>query len=96
MITMEVRFLKISLLSQNYPNPFNPSTKISFELPVSGFTTLKVYDILGREVAVLLNEELMAGSHIINFNASNLASGTYIYRLNGNGNSLTRKMILLK
>jgi hypothetical protein len=83
-------------LSQNYPNPFNPSTKFSFELPVSGFTTLKVYDILGREVAVLLNEELTAGSHIINFNASNLASGTYIYRLNVNGNSLTRKMILLK
>ena len=83
-------------LSQNYPNPFNPSTKISFELPVSGFTTLKVYDILGREVAVLLNEELTAGSHIINFNASNLASGTYIYRLNVNGNSLTRKMLLLK
>jgi hypothetical protein len=83
-------------LSQNYPNPFNPSTKISFELPVSGFTTLKVYDILGREVAVLLNEELTAGSHIINFNASNLASGTYIYRLNVNGNSSTRKMLLLK
>jgi hypothetical protein len=83
-------------LSQNYPNPFNPSTKINFELPTAGYTTLKIYDILGREVAVLIQEELTAGSHVVNFNAFNLASGTYIYQLNVNGTRITHKMILLK
>lgn len=83
-------------LSQNYPNPFNPSTKISFELPQAGFVTLKVYDMLGSEVAVLVNNEMSSGTHTVNFNAANLASGTYIYQLNVNGNLLTNKMILLK
>ena len=83
-------------LSQNYPNPFNPSTKISFELPMSGYTTLKVYDMLGREVAVLVDKELTSGSHSVNFNAANLASGTYIYQLNVNGTRITNKMVLLK
>jgi hypothetical protein len=83
-------------LSQNYPNPFNPSTKINFELPQSGYTTLKVYDMLGSEVATLVQNELTAGAHSVNFNASNLASGTYIYQLNVNGTRITNKMILLK
>jgi hypothetical protein len=83
-------------LSQNYPNPFNPSTKISFELPSSGYTTLKVYDMLGTEVATLVQNELASGSHSVNFNASNLASGTYVYQLNVNGTRITNKMVLLK
>lgn len=83
-------------LSQNYPNPFNPSTKISFELPMSGYTTLKVYDMLGREVAVLVDKEMTSGYHSVNFNAANLASGTYIYQLNVNGTRITNKMVLLK
>lgn len=83
-------------LSQNYPNPFNPSTRISFELPNSGLVILKVYDMLGREVAVLVDEELTSGSHSVNFNAANLASGTYIYQLNVNGTRITNKMVLLK
>lgn len=83
-------------LSQNYPNPFNPSTKINFELPQSGYTTLKVYDMLGKEVATLVNGELKSGAHSVNFNASNLSSGTYIYQLNVNGTRITNKMILLK
>jgi hypothetical protein len=83
-------------LSQNYPNPFNPSTKISFELPMSGYTTLKVYDMLGSEVAVLIDKELNSGSHSVNFNAANLSSGTYIYQLNVNGTRITSKMLLLK
>jgi hypothetical protein len=83
-------------LSQNYPNPFNPSTKISFELPASGFVNLKVYDMLGREVAELVSGEMTSGTHSVNFNASDLASGTYIYRLTANGNVLTNKMLLLK
>ena len=83
-------------LSQNYPNPFNPSTKINFELKSSGYTTLKVYDMLGSEVATLVNNELTTGSHSVNFNAANLASGTYIYQLNVNGTRITNKMVLLK
>ncbi|MCJ7553222.1 MAG: T9SS type A sorting domain-containing protein, partial [Ignavibacteriaceae bacterium] len=83
-------------LSQNYPNPFNPSTKISFELPNSGFVSLKVYDMLGREIAVLVDKEMTSGSHTVNFNAANLASGNYVYQLTSNGNVLTNKMVLLK
>lgn len=83
-------------LSQNYPNPFNPTTKINFDLKESGFTTLKVYDMLGNEVATLVNKELTNGSHSVNFNAANLASGTYVYQLNVNGNRITNKMVLLK
>jgi hypothetical protein len=83
-------------LSQNYPNPFNPTTKINFELKASGFTTLKVYDMLGNEVATLVNNELTSGTHSVNFNAANLASGTYVYQLNVNGTRITNKMILLK
>lgn len=83
-------------LSQNYPNPFNPSTKITFELPESGFVTLKVYDMLGREVAVLVNNEMSSGSHTVDFNAVNFATGTYVYQLTANGNVLSNKMVLLK
>jgi hypothetical protein len=83
-------------LSQNYPNPFNPSTKISYELPQAGFVTLKVYDLLGREVATLVNNEVSAGSYTVNFDASNLSSGTYIYSLSVNGTSISNKMILMK
>lgn len=83
-------------LSQNYPNPFNPTTKINFELSSSGYTTLKIYDMLGNEVATLVQGELPSGSHSVNFNASNLASGTYLYQLNVNGTRITNKMVLLK
>jgi hypothetical protein len=83
-------------LSQNYPNPFNPSTKITFELKASGYTTLKVYDMLGNEVATLVQNELTSGSHSVNFNAASLASGTYVYQLNVNGTRITNKMVLLK
>jgi hypothetical protein len=83
-------------LSQNYPNPFNPTTQINFEIGQSGMATLKVYDLLGREVATLVNSELPAGSHSVNFDAANLASGTYMYRLEANGFVLTRKMMLVK
>jgi hypothetical protein len=68
-------------LDQNFPNPFNPSTTISFSLPESGFVTLKVFDILGKEVALLVNDRLSAGSYSFNWNAGSLAGGTYIYRM---------------
>lgn len=85
-----------SRLDQNYPNPFNPTTVISFSLAKSGFTTLKVYDILGREVATLLNENMTSGSHDRSFDGSNLSSGIYIYRLSSKGTTITRRMTLIK
>ena len=83
-------------LSQNYPNPFNPVTKINFALPKSGLVTMMVYDILGREVARLVNETKQAGSYSVDFNASNLTSGVYFYRLEVNGYVDTKKMTLIK
>lgn len=83
-------------LSQNYPNPFNPTTKINFSIPKNGIVTLKVYDILGKEVATLVNGEKTAGSYIVDFNASNLASGVYFYRIEVNGFSEVKRMMLVK
>ncbi|MEJ5306551.1 MAG: T9SS type A sorting domain-containing protein [Ignavibacteria bacterium] len=86
-------------LNQNYPNPFNPSTKISWQSPVSGYTTLKVYDVLGKEVGTLVNEYLNAGSYEVEFNAGqtrNLSSGVYLYKLQVGEFVQTKKMILAK
>jgi hypothetical protein len=83
-------------LSQNYPNPFNPVTKINYALPNSGFVTLKVYDMLGREVVKLISENKVAGNYSVDFNASNLTSGVYFYRLEVNGFIDTKKMLLIK
>jgi hypothetical protein len=83
-------------LSQNYPNPFNPSTVISYQLPVTSNVTFKVYDILGNEIATLVNEEKPAGSYKVNFNASGLSSGIYFYQLKTDSFIETRKMILIK
>ena len=83
-------------LSQNYPNPFNPTTKINFALPKSGLVTMKIYDILGKEVATLVNEVKNAGSYTVDFNASNLTSGVYFYKVSVNGFSEVKKMLLLK
>ena len=85
-------------LSQNYPNPFNPTTTIGYTIPVGtrGGTSLRVYDVLGREVATLVDEELTAGEHVARFDASSLASGVYFYRLTSGSFSATRKLLLLK
>ncbi len=83
-------------LKQNYPNPFNPETKISFNVPKAGSVKLTVFDMLGREMAVLVNEDLAAGIYRINFNASMLASGVYFYRIETNGFSDVKKMMLVK
>lgn len=83
-------------LNQNYPNPFNPTTNISFELPKSGEVSLKVFDMLGREVQELINGYQAAGAHQVQFNAENLPSGMYIYRLKSGSVELTRKMMLIK
>jgi hypothetical protein len=83
-------------LSQNYPNPFNPVTTINYQLPQTGFVTLKTYDILGKEVATLVNEQKNQGRYSVDFNASHLASGVYIYQLRVNDYVSSKKMILLK
>jgi hypothetical protein len=83
-------------LEQNYPNPFNPSTTIKFSIPATEFVNLKVYDVMGNVVAELINEEKSAGSHSVEFNASNLASGTYFYKLQAGNMNEVRKMLLLK
>ncbi len=83
-------------VSQNYPNPFNPSTKINFALPKSGLVTLKIYDITGKEVATLVNEVKNVGTYSVDFNASNLSSGMYFYKISVNGFSEVKKMSLIK
>jgi hypothetical protein len=83
-------------LAQNYPNPFNPSTIISWQSPVSGKQTLKVYDLLGNEVATLVDENRNAGSYEIEFNGNHLASGVYLYRIQVGSFIQTKKMILMK
>ena len=83
-------------LAQNYPNPFNPSTTINWQSPVSGKQTLKVYDLLGNEVATLVDENRNAGSYEVEFNASHLASGVYLYRIQVGSYVQTKKMILMK
>ncbi len=83
-------------LSQNYPNPFNPTTNIKFSIPASGFVTLKIYNTLGQEVASLINEFKSAGTYQVDFNASNLTSGMYIYTLTSGNYKISKKMILMK
>lgn len=83
-------------LHQNYPNPFNPGTTITFDLPKSGFASLIIYDVLGREVAILLNKRLTAGSYIGKWNAEDYNSGVYFYRLTAGDYVETRKMLLVK
>lgn len=90
--------LKLSdfILAQNYPNPFNPSTIISWQSPRGSWQTIKVYDLLGRVIATLVDEYKPAGSYAVDFDASKLSSGVYLYRLQSNAEIITRKMTLLK
>ena len=83
-------------LSQNYPNPFNPVTNLEFGIPKSGFVSLKIYDMLGKEVANLVNENLQPGTYKYNFDASDLSSGIYFYRIQAGDFIETRSMMLLK
>ena len=84
------------ILSQNYPNPFNPATIISYSIPKTSYVTLKVYDILGREVVTLINEEKHPGGYKVDFNANNLSSGVYFYSIRAGNYLETKKMILIR
>ena len=83
-------------LSQNYPNPFNPSTSISYDIPKEGFVKLSIYDMVGREVAVLVNDRKVAGSYRVDFNASGLSSGVYFYKIIAGNFTDIKKMMLIK
>jgi hypothetical protein len=88
---------KVYSLEQNYPNPFNPTTNIKFGLPKLSVVTLKVYDALGREVASLINNQSMqAGNYVFDFNAANITSGVYFYKLITPDYSDVKKMLLVK
>ncbi|MFA6981202.1 MAG: T9SS type A sorting domain-containing protein [Ignavibacteriaceae bacterium] len=88
--------IKDYTLAQNYPNPFNPVTTITYQLPKSGSVTLKIFDILGNEVKTLVNENKEMGRYTVQFDASSLASGMYVYQLRANDYTSTKKMMLLK
>ena len=83
-------------LDQNFPNPFNPTTKIKYQIPELSFITLKVFDVLGKEVMILVNEEKAAGYYKVEFNASLLTSGIYFYQLKAGNYIETKKMIFIK
>jgi hypothetical protein len=83
-------------LLQNYPNPFNPSTEIAFVLEKAGMVSLRVYDLLGREVAVLQDGWRDAGTHQVRFNAAGLPSGMYVYQLRTGEHNAVRRMLLMK
>jgi hypothetical protein len=83
-------------LSQNYPNPFNPTTTINFSVPKSEYVKIKVYDILGRDVVTLVNENKPVGNYKVEFNAGKLTSGVYFYRMESGSYSQTKKLLLLK
>jgi hypothetical protein len=95
-IKLDPAIPSIFTLSQNYPNPFNPITTINYQIPSAGHVSLKVYDILGREITTLVNEEKTAGNYEIKFNGSGLSSGVYFYRLQSGLFSETKKFMLLK
>jgi hypothetical protein len=83
-------------LTQNYPNPFNPTTTISYRIPQHEFVTLKIYDLLGKEVAVLVNEVKNAGQYNVQWNASALPSGTYFYKIQAGNFTEVKRMLLIK
>lgn len=92
----ESEILQSFLLLQNYPNPFNPTTSISFGLPSKLFVSLKIFDMLGKEVATIISGELSAGSYTTQWNAANLSSGIYFYHLKAGTFTETKKLVLLR
>ena len=95
-ISEENENVKDFQLSQNYPNPFNPKTVIEFYLPKKSFTKLTVYDLLGREIEVIVNNELQSGNYKVNFDGSKLSNGMYFYKLQAADYVQVKKMVLIK
>ena len=95
-INIEIEVLNEYTLNQNYPNPFNPSTVITYSLPASSKVTLTVYDVLGKLITTLVNENQEAGSYSVNFNAAELSNGIYFYKIQSDNFVKTNKMMLLK
>lgn len=95
-IEVEVVPPKVFALEQNYPNPFNPATTIKYSVPITGFVSLSIFNVLGEKVTDLINKELEAGSYELNFNASNLSSGVYFYKLEAGSFTSIKKMMLIK
>jgi len=95
-VSVEIKVLNEYTLNQNYPNPFNPSTVISYSIPVSSKVTLTVYDMLGKLITTLVNENQEAGSYSVNFNAAGLSNGMYFYKMQSDNFVKTNKMLFLK
>ena len=95
-VEVEVMVTKDYSLSQNYPNPFNPATLISFSIPNDEFVSLRIYDVLGREVAQIINERRSAGTYQVEFNGTALNSGVYYYTLTAGSYTETKKMMMVK
>jgi hypothetical protein len=95
-ISIEIKAPTIYMLNQNYPNPFNPTTVISYSIPYSSNVSLKVYDVLGKLAATLVNESQEAGNYCVNFNASELSNGIYYYKIESGSFIAVKKMLLLK
>jgi hypothetical protein len=97
LVELEVELIPTEFaLYQNYPNPFNPGTLIKYQVPEKSFVSIRVYDLLGKELATLVNEEKSAGSYDVNFDAGQLSSGFYIYTIKAGNFTSTKKMILMK
>jgi hypothetical protein len=92
----EVLQPKTYALTQNYPNPFNPSTTIEYSVPENAYVSLKIFDMTGREISTLVSKQQETGTYIVNWNASNLSSGVYFYRLDAGNFTATKKMMLVK
>jgi hypothetical protein len=95
-VNVQTDFPTSFAIDQNYPNPFNPTTNIAYAIPSDGRVTLKIYNMIGQEVATLVDENMSAGRHVATWDAKGLASGTYIYRMQSGNTVLTKKMTLLK
>jgi hypothetical protein len=95
-INIEIKVLNEYILNQNYPNPFNPSTVITYSIPISSKVTLTVYDVLGKLITTLVNENQEAGNYSVNFNAAGLSSGMYFYKMQSDNFVKINKMLLLK
>jgi hypothetical protein len=95
-LSIDIKIPNQYILNQNYPNPFNPSTVISYSIPASSKVTLTVYDVLGKFITTLVNENQEAGSYLVNFNAAGLSNGMYFYNLQSDNFVKTNKMLLLK